>query len=159
MIIGVGVDLVDVESFALQLDSPGTVYARAFTGQERRTAKNRATVSGSPAAHLAARWAAKEAFIKAWSAALIGSPPPLTQEELVWSQIEVIADRWGRPALTIHPPLADTVESSIAQIHGPGTASWHVSMSHDGGMAMATVIAASHLAIGPQSNADSHPTG
>ncbi len=140
MIIGVGVDLVEVESFASQLDSPGTVYARAFTGQEQRTARLRAAVSGSAGAHLAARWAAKEAFIKAWSAALIGTPPPISQEDVVWSQIEVVADRWGRPSLTIHEPLARTVAASLEERYGPGSTSWHVSMSHDGGMAMATVI-------------------
>lgn len=141
MIIGVGVDLVDIESFASQLDSSGTVYARAFTGQEHRTARNRATVSGSPAAHLAARWAAKEAFIKAWSAALLGTPPPIGQEDLSWSQIEIVADRWNRPSLLIHEPLKATVETSVVAKHGRGTTTWHVSMSHDGGMAMATVIA------------------
>ncbi|MGO1402452.1 MAG: holo-ACP synthase AcpS [Flaviflexus sp.] len=141
MIIGVGVDLVGIESFAQQLDSPGTVYARAFTGQERRTAKNRANTSGSVAGHLAARWAAKEAFIKAWSAALIGTPPPLTQEEVDWSQIEVVSDRWGRPTLTIHEPLAAAVNRSLAERYGRGSTTWHISMSHDGGMAMATAIA------------------
>lgn len=141
MIIGVGVDLVDIESFASQLDSPGTVYARAFTGQEHRTAKNRAGTSGSVSAHLSVRWAAKEAFVKAWSAALIGSPPPLAQEDVVWSQIEVISDRWGRPSLLIHEPLAAMVEASIADRQGLGTTAWHVSLSHDGGTATATVIA------------------
>lgn len=140
MIIGVGVDLVEVESFASQLDSPGTVYARAFTGQELRTAKNRAAVSGSPDAHLAARWAAKEAFVKAWSAALLGSEPPLAHEDLIWSQLEVVPDRWGRPSLTIHEPLAAVVAMSIEERHGPGDITWHVSLSHDGGVAMATVI-------------------
>lgn len=140
MIIGAGVDLVGIESFALQLDSPGTAYARAFTGQERRTAKNRAAISGSVAGHLAVRWAAKESFIKAWSAALIGTPPPLAQEDVIWSQIEVISDRWGRPSLTIHEPLAAVVEMSLEERYGPGTTHWHLSMSHDGGMAMATVL-------------------
>lgn len=141
MIIGVGVDLVDIESFAEQLDSPGTAYTRAFTGQERRTATVRAALTGSPQTHLAARWAAKESFIKAWSAALIGTPPALNQEDIIWSHIEVVVDRWGRPSLTIHEPLLTTVSTSIADIHGEGTTSWHLSMSHDGGMAMATVIA------------------
>lgn len=141
MIIGVGVDLVDIESFAEQLDSPGTAYARAFTGQERRTATVRAALTGSPKSHLAARWAAKESFIKAWSAALLGTPPPLNQEDIIWSHIEVIVDRWGRPTLTIHQPLLETVDESLAKLHGPGTTTWHLSLSHDGGMAMATVIA------------------
>lgn len=141
MIIGVGVDLVDIESFAEQLDSPGTAYTRAFTGQERRTATVRAALTGSPKSHLAARWAAKESFIKAWSAALLGTPPSLSKEDITWSNIEVVVDRWGRPSLTIHDPLLATVTKSVNDIYGEGTTSWHLSMSHDGGMAMATVIA------------------
>ena len=140
MIIGVGVDLVGIESFAQQLDSPGTVYARAFTGQERRTAKNRANTSGSVAGHLAARWAAKEAFIKAWSAALIGTRPRSPKKRSTGHRSKLFLTG-GRPTLTIHEPLAAAVKRSLAERYGRGSTTWHISMSHDGGMAMATAIA------------------
>lgn len=41
---------------------------------------------------LAARWAAKEAAVKAWSALMIGQAPPIRPEELDWSEIEVVHD-------------------------------------------------------------------
>ena len=63
-IVGVGIDLVSIPDFAEQVDQPGTVFAETFTPGERRDAADK---SSSAARHLAARWAAKEAVIKAWS--------------------------------------------------------------------------------------------
>ena len=65
---GVGLDLVHVPGLAEQVTRPGTVFAeRVFTARERREARRRSEDTGSTEAeHLAARWAAKEAFIKAW---------------------------------------------------------------------------------------------
>lgn len=63
-IVGVGIDLVSIPDFAEQVDQPGTVFAETFTPGERRDASDK---SSSAARHLAARWAAKEAVIKAWS--------------------------------------------------------------------------------------------
>jgi phosphopantetheine--protein transferase-like protein len=63
-IVGVGIDLVSITDFAEQVDQPGTVFAETFTPGERRDASDK---SSSAARHLAARWAAKEAVIKAWS--------------------------------------------------------------------------------------------
>lgn len=108
MILGVGTDVVDIESFASQLNEPGSRFTDVFTGREQRTAKARAVAHTQPgaspevAAHLAARWAAKESFIKAWSAALHGQPPVISEADLVWSEIEVIQDKWGRPSLAWH---------------------------------------------------------
>ena len=65
MILGVGTDVVDIESFASQLNEPGSRFADVFTGREQRTAKARAVAHTQPGAspevavHLAARWAAK----------------------------------------------------------------------------------------------------
>ena len=63
-IVGVGIDVVSIPDFAEQVDQPGTVFAETFTPGERRDAADK---SSSAARHLAARWAAKEAVIKAWS--------------------------------------------------------------------------------------------
>ena len=62
-IVGVGIDVVSIPDFAEQVDQPGTVFAETFTPGERRDAADK---SSSAARHLAARWAAKEAVIKAW---------------------------------------------------------------------------------------------
>ena len=74
-VLGVGMDLVHIPGLAQQLSVPGTVLAqRSFTARELREAARRAEQRGAGvqgrAEHLAARWAAKEAFIKAWSQAL-----------------------------------------------------------------------------------------
>ena len=58
MILGVGLDVVDVAAFREQLELPGTAFGRAFTARERREA-----AGVNVAERLAARWGAKEAFI------------------------------------------------------------------------------------------------
>ena len=140
MILGVGVDLVDISGFEEQLASPGTTFGAAFTTQERLTSKLRAEVSGSVASHLAGRWAAKEAFVKAWSAALIGVAPPIAPEDMAWPAVEVRADTWGRPLLHIHQPLASQVAESLLQHCSGSLPRMHLSISHDGKFATATVV-------------------
>lgn len=71
-IVGVGIDLVSIPDFAEQVDQPGTVFAETFTPGERRDASDK---SSSAARHLAARWAAKEAVIKAWSGSRFAQRP------------------------------------------------------------------------------------
>ena len=73
---------------------------------------------------LAARFAAKEALAKA-----LGAPG-----DMRWTDAEVVTDRFGRP----HLEVRDTVALRAAQL---GVTRWHVSLSHDGGIASATVIA------------------
>ncbi|MDO5724114.1 MAG: holo-ACP synthase [Flaviflexus sp.] len=140
MILGIGMDLVHVPGFAAQLAQPGTAFARAFTGAEHRAAAARAAITGSTHPHLAARWAAKEAVIKAWSQALAGHPPPLADGEVNFADIEVRADAWGRPFLHIHPGLKEVMTDSITACGGPSEFSWHLSLSHDGEYASAYVL-------------------
>ncbi|WP_459612027.1 holo-ACP synthase AcpS [Corynebacterium urogenitale] len=147
--IGMGTDLVDVKSFAVQLNAPGTRFGEVFTPAEHRAASRKSQQSGSVEQHLAARWAAKESFVKAWSAALYGLPNPIEVEDVQWQYIEVVLDRWGRPSLYIHDALAKIVELSVHDALRPILPSssaqantfWHVSMSHDGDYATATVVA------------------
>ncbi len=140
MILGVGTDVVDIESFAGQLEEPGSRFSDVFTRREHRAARARATAHTLPgivpdaAAHLAARWAAKESFIKAWSAALYGEPPVIADTDVVWSEIEVLQDGWGRPSLALHGAVAHAVAESV------GAVRCHVSLSHDGPVASAFVV-------------------
>ena len=85
-----------------------------------------ATPSGAPrsAESLAARFAAKEALAKA-----LGAPG-----DLHWHDAEVQVGEHGRPLLEVH----GTVARRAAEL---GVTSWHVSLSHDGGMASAVVVA------------------
>ena len=148
-VLAVGTDLVHIPAFETQLDQPGTVFAqRAFTARELREARRRAQEEGSrPAQHLAARWAAKEAFIKAWSQAHVlcaksrgtSTSPVILAEDVDWREIEVVTDRWGRPSLRLSGTVAQAVEHSLGEeVSTPGC--WPVSLSHDGDYAAAIVL-------------------
>ncbi len=121
--LGVGTDLVHVPSFAEQLQRPGTRFAQVFTPAERRDAAERPE-------SLAARWAAKEALVKAWSTSLFGSPPVMGEEAL--GLVELVRDAWDRPRLRLHGDVA-------RHLAGLET---HVSLSHDGDYASAYVVLA-----------------
>ncbi|MCD2497771.1 MULTISPECIES: holo-ACP synthase [Microbacterium] len=114
MIAGIGVDLVDIARFERTLERTPRLRERLFTANEQPM----------PARSLAARYAAKEAFIKA----LGGS------DGVYWREIEVQNDPEGRPFFSLTGATAATV---IAR----GISTMHVSMSHDGGFATAYVIA------------------
>ena len=140
-VVGVGVDLVDLDAFAKSLAEPGTRMSALFSAAELRQARERAAARGANstsdlARHLGARWAGKEAFIKAWSAGLYGSPPVIPAEQVRWSEIEIIADAWGRPGLRLRGAIAAAVTESL----GSGMV-WHVSLSHEGSLATAYVVA------------------
>lgn len=124
---GVGVDMVHVAGLREQLADRASAFAEGtFTVAERSDAASRS--SGDPARHLAARFAAKEAFVKAWSGGFFGAAPRVERVDL--RHVEVISDAWGRPALRIAPPLAERV----------GPVRIHLSMSHDGDYAIAQVV-------------------
>ena len=148
-VLSVGTDLVHVPGFSAQLDQPGTVFAqRTFTAREFREARRRSQERGSsPAQHLAARWAAKESFIKAWSQAHIlcaksrgtSTSPVILTEDVDWREVELVTDRWGRPSLRLSGAIARAVEHSLGQeVSTPGC--WPVSLSHDGDYAVAIVL-------------------
>ena len=148
-VLAVGTDLVHVPGFSAQLDQPGTVFAqRTFTAREFREARRRSQERGSsPAQHLAARWAAKESFIKAWSQAHVlrarsrgtSTSPVILAEDVDWREIEVVTDRWGRPSLRLSGTVAHAVEHSLGEeVSTPGC--WPVSLSHDGDYAAAIVL-------------------
>jgi len=120
MIIGVGIDVVPVERFAEALRRTPALAARLFTPDEQLTD----TGGRRTAESLAARFAAKEALAKA-----LGAPGGM-----LWTDAEVITDPYGRPHLEVRGTVA-------ARAKELGVTHWHVSLSHDGGIASATVIA------------------
>jgi holo-[acyl-carrier protein] synthase len=120
VIVGVGIDVVPVERFAEALERTPQLVQRLFTAAERVTDSGGERTAES----LAARFAAKEALAKA-----LGAPTGLR-----WTDAEVIIGSNGRP----HLEVRGTVASWATQL---GVTRWHVSLSHDGGMASATVIA------------------
>ena len=123
-ILGVGVDLVHVPSFAEQLDVPGSRFAGVFTPGERDDVAER----GGDSRHWAVRWAAKEAVVKAWSAALHGRPPVMGDD--AFGQIETVTDLWGRPRIVLHGAVKRHLQDCTID----------VSLSHDGDHAIAYVV-------------------
>jgi holo-[acyl-carrier protein] synthase len=120
MIVGVGIDVVPVERFAEALERTPSLAARLFTPTELLTDSG-ATRS---AESLAARFAAKEALAKA-----IGGGGGM-----LWTDAEISTDEAGRPLLAVSGTVAERADRL-------GVQHWHVSLSHDGGIASATVIA------------------
>jgi holo-[acyl-carrier protein] synthase len=100
---GVGIDVVGIAAFAEQLEQPGTRFAQSFTPGERRAAR---AGEGGEAQSLAARWAAKEAVIKAWSSTCFGHPDVIDPASVDLREIEVRTDAWGRPSIRLHGAIA-----------------------------------------------------
>lgn len=120
MIIGVGIDVAEIERFDAALERTPQLAQRLFIeselllpGGDRRGI-----------ASLAARFAAKEALAKA-----LGAP-----SGLLWTDAEVYVEESGQPRLRVR----GTVAARAAEL---GVRQWHVSLSHDAGIASAVVIA------------------
>ncbi|GAA1137275.1 holo-ACP synthase [Ornithinicoccus hortensis] len=114
MIIGLGIDVVDVARFAKQLERSPRLLDRLFTEGERGLGTN----------SLAARFAAKEALAKA-----LGAPVGLR-----WTDCTVVRAGDGRPHLSI-------IGTVRARADSLGVTSLHLSLSHDAGIASAVVVA------------------
>jgi holo-[acyl-carrier protein] synthase len=121
-VVGVGIDVVPIERFAEALARTPSLADRLFTAAERMTNAGEPRTSES----LAARFAAKEALAKALGAG----------GGMLWTDAEVRVDDAGRPSLAVRGTVQARAESL-------GVTTWHVSLSHDGGIAAATVIAES----------------
>jgi len=121
-IAGLGTDLARISRFSRLLEERREgVIQRIFTPEER----GYALAKKDPAPHLAARFAAKEAFLKALGLGL--------RDGLSWHDIEVVRDHLGKPSLELSGRAA---EISAAR----GLTPAHLSYSHDGDYAVATVI-------------------
>jgi len=122
VILGVGIDVVPIERFTAAMERTPGLADRLFTAAERVTASGRPRTPES----LAARFAAKEALAKA-----LGAPGNMR-----WHDAEVQVNEHGQPLLSI----AGTVAARAEML---GVTNWHVSLSHDGGIASAVVVAES----------------
>lgn len=116
MIVGIGVDLVDIPRFEASIARTPKLLGRLFTTAEQSLKPH----------SMAARYAAKEALIKA----LGGS------DGVHWTDIEIGAEASGRPIFALSGETATTVAER-------GITALHLSLSHDAGLATAYVIAES----------------
>jgi holo-[acyl-carrier protein] synthase len=112
-IIGIGIDVVDIERFGESLERTSGLRQRLFTPTE----------AVRPLASLAARFAAKEALAKA-----LGAPVGMA-----WQDAEVVSAEDGQPSIL----MRDTV---LARAVALGVRSVHVSLSHDAGISSAVVV-------------------
>jgi holo-[acyl-carrier protein] synthase len=114
MIVGIGVDLVDVARFETAITNTPKLKDRLFTEGEKSLNSY----------SLAARFAAKEALMKA-----VGKAQGLSFQE-----VEIVKDEFGKPSFELSGSSEKTVLDK-------GISSLHLSLSHDGQMAIAYVIA------------------
>ncbi len=114
MIIGVGVDLVDLDRFANSIEKNPGLLEKVFHSDEREAA----------ARTLAGRFAAKEALIK-----VFGDSKPMR-----WHDVRISKDELGKPEISLFDATADYAKSR-------GIEKLHLSISHDANMAIAFLVA------------------
>ncbi|MDO3379128.1 holo-ACP synthase [Geoalkalibacter halelectricus] len=121
-VAGIGTDLARISRFRrLVEEEKHGVLERIFTAGERGYALEKK----DPAPHLAARFAAKEAFLKALGLGL--------RQGLRWQDMEVVRDELGKPSLRLSGQ-AEVVRRER------GIQGVHLSYSHDGDYASAVVV-------------------
>ena len=113
MIVGIGIDVVDIARFERSIVRTPALIERLFAESER----------DRPARSLAARFAAKESLIKALGGHAI----------IRWHEMQVVQDAEGNPDFELSGGLADHVRTL-------GIDHVHLSMSHDAGIASAFVV-------------------
>lgn len=114
MIIGIGVDVCEIKRFERALMSAPRLREKLFTLEERDL----------PIASLAARFAAKEAIAKS-----LGSPG-----KMLWQDVTIRREVGQRPIVEHR----GTVTKMATEL---GVRNFHLSLSHDGGIATAMVVA------------------
>lgn len=119
---GIGIDIVKVDRIMASLERFGhRMEARLFTAGELEYCKQHK----DPLPHLAARFAAKEAASKALGTGMSGG--------VGFKQIEVIQPGGRVPTLRFH-------DQALRRYEALGCAASHLSLSHDGGLAVACVV-------------------
>jgi holo-[acyl-carrier protein] synthase len=121
VLVGVGIDAVDVERFTRVLRRRPTLADRLFSAEERAEAAR----SDDPSSGLAARFAAKEAVIKALGTGLWAFP---------LRDVAVLCSPEGGSTLRLGPRAAARAEQL-------GVVGWHVSLTLEAPVAMAVVLA------------------
>jgi holo-[acyl-carrier protein] synthase len=120
-ILGLGLDLVDLDRMARLLDRHGEGAVRRFC----RAGEERPLSGAARVAHLAGLFAAKEAAMKALGTGWAGG--------VTFRQIEVVRAPGGAPALIFHDAAAERAAAL-------GVAHLHLSITHDARTAAAVVV-------------------
>lgn len=118
MIVGVGVDVIEIDRFAASLARQPRLAERCFTEAESAYC----AAKPFPPQHYAARFAAKEAVGKA-----------LGRGMTRWREVEVVRGR-GAPTVALHAHYADwAARLGVTRIH--------LSITHSRGVAVAVAVA------------------
>lgn len=121
-ILGTGIDLAQISRFRRFLEEDKTaLLKRLFTESELEYAQARKDA----ASHLAVRFAAKEAYLKALGTGL--------RFGMSWQQIEVVRNDLGKPSLSL-------CDRALELLKEKGAKRTHLSYSHDGDYGVASVI-------------------
>jgi holo-[acyl-carrier protein] synthase len=119
--IGIGVDLVDVDRMRAVLARTPRLAGRLFTPAERAYAE----ASGDPAERFAVRFAAKEAVMKALGVGL---------GAFAWHDVEVVRAHSGAPRLVVTGRAAALADAA-------GVTSWKLTLAHTATTAEAIAVA------------------
>ena len=122
MIVSIGIDIIEVRRIREVLLRTPRFGERVFTPAERAYCESRGAVA---AQHYAARFAAKEAALKALQTGWSGG--------ISWQDVEVASRESGAPYLILHGPVKELFENSGATLA-------HLSISHTTEHAIAQVI-------------------
>ncbi|MDI1228851.1 MAG: holo-ACP synthase [bacterium] len=136
MILGIGTDIASIDRIARVLGDHGDRFtARCFAPEERARVEKNADEK-SRASGYAKRWAAKEACAKALGLGI--------REQIYLKDITVVNDDAGRPSMA----LAGGAKTRLTELTPAGmTPRIDVSLSDDGGMALAFVVISAGGAI------------
>jgi holo-[acyl-carrier protein] synthase len=118
---GVGTDIVDVHRLWRSIRRQATFVETVFSADERRFCD----AQPRPEQHYAARFAAKEAFLKALGLGIFSG--------VALQEIEVVREPSGQPRLRLGP----TAAAALQQAGGEDPL---ISLSHEHGMALAFVV-------------------
>jgi holo-[acyl-carrier protein] synthase len=122
MIVGNGVDIVDISRFQRFIDEGNSrILQRIFTDGEIDYCSSRKR----SAQHFALRFAAKEAYVKACGTGL--------RQGLSWRDMEIVNDDVGKPTMRVSG-------AALKLQHELGVKNIFVSMSHDGAYGVAMVV-------------------
>jgi len=122
MIVSIGIDIIEVARIRETLLRTPRFAMRVFTAAERSYCESRGAVA---AQHYAARFAAKEAALKAFQTGWRGG--------IRWQDVEVTSLESGAPVLIFHGLVQELFEKS-------GATAAHLSLSHTSEHAIAQVV-------------------
>lgn len=143
--LGLGHDVTDIATFSKQLTETGSRIRNLFSVRELRQAAMSAQAKGDgEAVHLAAKWAGKEAVLKAWCEALsqhAGQTDayPYKVDDFPWAELEILDDSHGCPRVQFASALGQRVHCSLGGV-AEQDLRFHISLSHDGTIASAVVM-------------------